>query len=242
MEELRIWGDMFGDKIVIGDGHTRQVEALFPKVLSLPKKSVITVGGPSGSGKSEIGSLLGTCFINANRNTYVISCDNYPHRPPRINDQRRAELYKQGGEAALVDYLGTPNEIDFSRMNQLIADFKSGASELNLRIMDCKNNCVADDNRTLDVSEIEILVLEGTWSALVEDVDVRIFLDSDFKKTLEHRKKRARDPLTPFGETVLTIEQKKLERIRDTRADIVINPEAEILSERFIGGIELTAA
>jgi alpha-galactosidase len=168
-------------------------------------------------------------YTRGEQKAYVISCDNYPHRPPRDNDANRVKLHETGGEAALQDYLGTQNEIDFARLGQLIADFKAGEPQLSLRIMDAKNHVVHEDPKVLDVSPIQVIVLEGTWSNLVPNVDARIFLDTNFEETRAHREKRARDPMSPFTEMVLNIEQGKLNEIRE-RANFVINLDGEIRS------------
>lgn len=225
--EVLVRGDMVGDKPLIGSSHILRAEKLYRELKSLGPKSVIAVGGPSGSGKSEIASLLGTAFIRDGRPSYVLSCDNYPWRPPRANDAHRVKLYETGSEKALADYLGTMHEIDFNRLSALVAEFKSGASSLSLRIMDTTDHFVHSDRKILDASTIDVLVLEGTWSGLVAGTDRRIFLETNFQETLEHRRKRARDPITPFGETVLGIEQGKLDRIKE-QCDIVINVAGDL--------------
>ena len=220
--EVLVKGDMVGDKPVIEESHLMRAGRVFEPVRSLQgDKIVVAVGGPSGSGKSEIASLIGSMFIREGRNSYVLSCDNYPHRPPRINDAERDSLYKAHGERGLIDYLGTQREIDFERLTALVAAFKSGAESLALRIMDAATSVVHKDPRMLDVSKINVLVLEGTWSHQVEGCDYRIFLDTTPEETRAHRLKRGRDPLSAFGELVLGIEQAKLEVLRE-KANLVI--------------------
>ena len=225
--EVLVRGDMVGDKPLIGPSHTLRAATLYPALRTLKEKSVVAICGPSGSGKSEIASLLGTAFIRDGRPAYVLSCDNYPWRPPRSNDAHRVALFESQQDKGLVDYLGTNNEIDFPRLAQLIADFKAGASELQLRIMDTTNHYVHDDRRILDASKIDVLVLEGTWSGTIPGADAKVFLETNFHETLEHRRKRARDPITPFGEKVLGIEQEKLERIKQS-CNFVIDVEGKL--------------
>lgn len=225
--EVLVRGDMVGDKPLIGPSHTLRASRLFPEIRGLGPKLVVAVCGPSGSGKSEIASLLGTAFIREGRAAYVLSCDNYPWRPPRSNDAHRVALHEAQGDQGLVDYLGTNNEIDFPRIAKLVSDFKAGAPELLLRIMDTTTHFVFDDRRALDTSKLDVLVLEGTWSGTIQGTDVKIFLETNFQETLEHRRKRARDPITPFGEKVLSIEQEKLERIKNG-CNMVITVDGEL--------------
>ena len=225
---LRVSGDMLGDKILVGPSHQRRARAIFAKVADgVGPKQVIAVCGPSGSGKSEIASLLGTYFIEAGRPSYVLSCDNYPHRAARDNERERERIFESEGEAGLRAYLGTDKEIDFRRLGRIVSAFKAGDSPLQLRIMDTAENRVADDARPLEAKAIDILLLEGTWSSQVEGVDLRLFLDTDFEQTLAHRKARARDPLTPFGERVLRIEQERLTQNR-TQVDWLVDMRGEL--------------
>lgn len=226
---LAVQGDMYGDKIIISDSHELRANRIFELILPLvTNKFVVAIGGPSGSGKSEIAALVGSKFIkDANRNTYVISCDNYAHRPPRENDRQRAALCGDGDMKALEAYLGSPQEADFDRLSRLMADFKENGKKMNLRIMNARDCHVHMDPYPLDSSQIQVLILEGTWSHLVMGADIKVFLETDFEKTLAHRKTRARDPITPFGEMVLRIEQSKLDEIRE-KADIIIDPGGRI--------------
>ncbi|WKZ57642.1 MAG: hypothetical protein QY326_02965 [Bdellovibrionota bacterium] len=226
-EEVLVRGDMRGDRPLIGDSHRLRAEALFALLRELPKKSVLAIGGPSGSGKSEIASLLGSSFIRHGRPAYVLSCDNYPWRPPRANDQHREDLFKEGERAALVGYLGTKNEIDFNRIGEIVNQFKQGVASIPLRIMDTTEHYVFNDRLLVDFGGIDILLLEGTWSCTVANTTRRVFLETNFTETIEHRRKRARDPITPFGELVLGIEQEKLNAI-SKQCDFIIDMQANI--------------
>ncbi|MBN8548956.1 MAG: hypothetical protein J0M12_06550 [Deltaproteobacteria bacterium] len=225
--EVLVRGDMVGDKPLIGPSHILRAKNLYVELKSLKPKSVIAICGPSGSGKSEIASLLGSAFIRDGRPAYVLSCDNYPWRPPRSNDAHRVALHEQYGERGLEGYLGTNHEIDFGRIADLVREFKNGAPSLALRIMDTTNHFVHNDRMILDTSGIDVLVLEGTWAGTIVGPDSRVFLETNFQETLEHRRKRARDPITPFGETVLGIEQAKLDKIKE-QCELVVNVAGEV--------------
>jgi len=229
-----IKGDMIGDKPVISEHHYRLADTLIPYVLKAiagKDKAVVAVGGPSGSGKSETASLIAGILASMGKPAYTLSCDNYPHKPPRTNEEYREQLFSKGGEQALADYLGTPNEIDFERLTRLVTEFKAGNPQLLLRIMDNPQNQVADNARPLDCKQLSVLVLEGTWSNLVEGVDLKIFLDSTPEETRAHRIARGRDPDQDSEVTkiVLRIEQGKLEDIAAKVSDVVINRQYQVV-------------
>ena len=102
-------GDMPGDKVLIGPSHLAKAQALFPRLLALlgprldrHERTVLSVHGGSGVGKSEVGALLGYYLNQRGIGTYVLSGDNYPHRIPQDNDHQRILIYREWGLKGLV--------------------------------------------------------------------------------------------------------------------------------------------
>lgn len=231
MDQVKNSGDMIGDTPVIEERHHAIAEKVFERIqdrVRSQEKFVIAVGGLSGSGKSEVGALLADKAEQLGKGVYVLSCDNYPHKVPRDNERYRRELYAKEGEDGLRRYLGTQEETDLDRLAQIVKDFKGGADTVMLRIIDNPGNTVAFDAKPLDVSEIHFLVLEGSWSNHVEGVDFRFAIYAKPEETLEHRRKRGRDPLDEVSEQVLFVEGGKLEVIYNERADLVITRDGEV--------------
>lgn len=232
-----VYGDMKGDSIKISDHHIKMAQKLLPyvkKLVSGEGKYVIAVSGPSGTGKSETASLLAGMLKAEGTGVYVLSGDNYPFLPPRTNEKHREDIYAKDGDAGLQAYLGTQNEIDFTRIETLISDFKAGKSTLALRIMDNPGNKVDQDPKTLDVSNTKVLFVEWTWGSALKNPDLKIFLYSTPEETKAHRIARGRDPNldSPVVKTIIQIEQGKLEEIAATKADIVMNRNYEITAKR----------
>ena len=138
------------------------------------------------------------------------------------------------GKRGSSEYLGTQQEIDFERLEALADSFKAGASELALRVMDVEQDCLHEDARTQDVAAVDVLIFEGTWSNLIEKSDLRIYLSTNFQATLEHRRQRGRDPIDAFGEVVLGVEQEKLEQLKGSRAQIVVDDKGQLMRNEFI--------
>lgn len=104
-------GDMPGDKVCIGAGHREKAEVLFPQLKELiyesiasnpHGKTVVSVCGGSGVGKSEIASVLAYYLNGMGVGTYIMSGDNYPRRIPRDNDLERLRVYRVGGLRGLL--------------------------------------------------------------------------------------------------------------------------------------------
>ena len=68
-----------------------------------------------------------------------------------------------------------------------------------------------------------VLLVEGTYVARLEPVDLRVFIDLDYRQTEQWRRLRARDPIDELTDRVLAIEH-ELIRPDLERADIVFLP------------------
>ena len=102
-------GDMPGDVIKIGEGHIakaklimKELTKLLPAAAEKGKKTVISVFGGSGVGKSEIASLLAFYLNAAGIGSYVLSGDNYPRRIPLYNDAERLSVFRAAGLKGLL--------------------------------------------------------------------------------------------------------------------------------------------
>ena len=96
---------------------------------------VISIYGGSGSGKTTLATALQQYFLNDGTECYLLSGDDYPHRIPKRNDEERMRVYKEAGEDGLRGYLGTKKEIDFDRINEVLAAFHEGKDSITLRHM-----------------------------------------------------------------------------------------------------------
>lgn len=101
-------GDMPGDKIEIGPSHIKRAEIIIPELKrwldnNPASKTVISVFGGSGVGKSEIGSLLAYYCRSRGIPAYLLSGDNYPLRIPEDNDKERLRVFRYGVLQALSE-------------------------------------------------------------------------------------------------------------------------------------------
>lgn len=229
-------GDMPGDKIEINDGHIEKAKTIYPilkdKIMGYNgKRVIVAICGGSGVGKSEIASLLAHFFTQNGLPSYILSGDNYPHRIPCQNDKKRLEVYEQGGKDALVAYLGSNAEIEFSAVQKIIDDFKNGATSIKLKRMGRTESELWYND--VDMTNTKILFIEWTHSNSdnLTGMDIPILLNSTPEETLEHRRSRNRDSGvdSPLTTTVLEIEQDMLKK-QAHKAQIIISKQGEIIS------------
>lgn len=232
--EITEFGDMPQDNAGINPAILKKAEKLFPVLLQKCaekdlEKTVISVYGGSGSGKTSIASALTFYFQDLGIGTYLMSGDNYPHRIPEFNDRERARVYEEYGESGLKVYLGSEYEINFKEVTEILRQFHERRETIFLRRMGRKPEDLWYE--PIDFSDIPVLILEWTHgnNACLEGVDIPVFLESDPESTAKFRKERGRDKDTdsPFTTMVLQIEQNLLEGQRPT-AEIIVGRNGEL--------------
>lgn len=176
------------------------------------KRTVISIFGGSGCGKTTISSVLNQYFQNDGTGCYVLAGDNYPRRIPKDNDEERLRIYNEKGTEGLREYLGTPDEIEFDRVNKVIEEFKAGKNSITLKKMGRKEGEISYEDT--DFSDVRILLIEWTHggSDFLSGVDLPVYIESTPEDTLKNRLKRNRDKNagSELIKTVLDIEQEKL--------------------------------
>lgn len=85
----------------------RNAERLFPLILEKTeerkeKKTIISVSGGSGVGKTGMAFLLHNMFEKQGKKSLIISGDNYPHRIPMYNDAERIARFRMSGLNGLI--------------------------------------------------------------------------------------------------------------------------------------------
>jgi len=178
--------------------------------LPRPERTVIAVAGESGSGKSVTAIDLAAVLNDAGISTVIVHQDNYFARPPRTNHEHRLRDISSVG----------PHEVQTALIQSQITAFRNGVANVAAPIVNYSENRF--ETQLLDFSQTQVLVVEGTYALLLDDIDLGIFLQATYHDTAERRRKRARDIDDPFVEQVLEIEHRLIAPQRD-RADILID-------------------
>lgn len=204
-------------------------EVMKPHISSRDKKTVISIFGGSGCGKTTTSDIISQYFLNDNMGCYVLSGDHYPRRIPKHNDAERQRIFEEKGTEGLKQYLGTPEEIDFDDINRVIAEFKAGATSISLKKMGRNEGEISYEET--DLCDVQVLLIEWTHggSEYLTGVDLPIYIDSTPEDTLQNRVKRNRDEnaASDLIRVVLKIEQEKLLK-QAKNAKIVVDRDGDI--------------
>ncbi|WP_294785781.1 alpha-galactosidase [uncultured Eubacterium sp.] len=193
------------------------------------ERKVISIFGGSGSGKTTMADILQQQFLADGIGCFVVHGDDYPHRIPKCNDQERELIYQKSGETGLNAYLGTPQEIDYDRINQVLANFHAGDTSIELKKVGRNEGEIWFEQT--DLRDVQVLLLEWTHggSEYLEGVDLSVYLDSTPEETKARRIRRGRDEnaASAFIQLVISLEARKLEQ-QAKNADIIVGKDGHV--------------
>ena len=212
---------MRGDTIIVEEHHRRAaaeiVPALLPKIDGSVGKYTLSVAGESGSGKSETATAIAEALEKEGIASVILQQDDYFVYPPKSNDRaRRRDIAWVGPQEVRLDLLDTH-----------LRAFHDNADSIDKPLVDYETDSIGAE--WIVVADARVAIAEGTYTSLLDNVDIRIFIARDYEETRAHREKRKRDAaeLDPFIDDVLKIEHGIISLHR-ARADIVINADYSV--------------
>ena len=214
---------MKGDIIVLEKHHENAARVIVPEIIEKIKNKksryTITVSGESGSGKSETGKAIADELEKHGIKSVLLGQDDYFVLPPKSNDSRRRED---------PEWLGPHVEVKMDVLEQNLIDAIDGKNEIVKPLIDYNQNSVEDETISLD--GIHVVIAEGTYTALLRNVDTKVFIARNRIDTLEHRQKRNRGTEVgdPFIEQVLITEHKIIAG-HGQLADFLITKDYEVI-------------
>ncbi len=212
---------MRGDTIIIEEHHRKAAAviapALLPKIKASDSTFAITVAGESGSGKSETATAIAEALEAEGIACVILQQDDYFVHPPKSNDRARRQD---------IAWVG-PGEVKLDLMSAHLKAFHDKAAGIDKPLVDYATDSIGEEY--MDFGNARVVIAEGTYTSLLDHVDVRVFIARDFDQTRAHREKRNRDAseLDPFIDGVLKIEHDIISSHR-ARADVVINPDYSV--------------
>ena len=204
---------MRGDILIIGEHHrkaARQVaEMITEDIPEYQGKYVITVAGESGAGKSETAAALAEELERAGHAVLVIQQDDFFALPPKTNAAMRI---KTGGKVG-------PEEVRMELLNEIVHAIKSEEAVLTKPLVIFEEDRLVTEE--IDTRKYGVVIIEGTYTTLLGNIDCRIFIDRNVEETRADRLKRNREKQDDFLEKILLTEHRIISGHK-SRADIVI--------------------
>ncbi len=210
---------MHGDKLII-EPHHREAAANLASLLNKRLSDrdapmIVSIGGESGSGKSELAAALADELQARGVPALVIQQDDYFIHPPKTNDRKRREG---------IDWVG-PQEVRLDLLDANLKALIDGAEAIVKPLVFYSEDRIGEER--LSTEGVEVVIAEGTYTSLLRNVDVRVFIDRTFRDTRGARAGRAREIQDGFLDRVLEIEHGIISRHRD-HADILIEADYSV--------------
>jgi len=220
---------MIGDILLFDDYHHAAAELIlgFLRKLDIKIPYSLSVSGESGCGKTEIAHLLKEKLEEEGKQVMVLGQDDYYRLPPHSNHQQRK---------IDMNWVG-PKEVQLLLMDEHIKKLlQPKGSSVCKPLISFTEDKIDTENIT---GPYDIVIAEGTYTAMLEDVDVRVFINRDYKETKKHRLSRNRDQALEnntdqdltFLEKVLQIEHEIIKEHKKL-SGLVIPPPKELLKNK----------
>lgn len=210
---------MKGDKLVIRDEHRKAArliaELLLPEINETEGKFIVTIAGESGAGKSEIAAVLSDLLTEKGIESVILQQDDYFAYPPKTNARMRRKN---------IDHVGL-SEVHLDLLDQHLKDIVEGETSIEKPLVIFAEDRI--DKETLKLEGIKVVIAEGTYTTLLENVHQHIFIDRDYNDTREARQRRAREEQDEFLERILEIEHKIISSHKP-RADIIVTNDYDV--------------
>jgi uridine kinase len=143
--------------------------------------------------------------------------DDYFILPPKSNDKKRR---------ADFNWIG-PQEVKLDLISEHIIKNKAGEKSISKPLVIYNEDKIIEE--TISTEDNKVIIVEGTYTSLVKNVDYKIFIARTKLDTLESRKKRSRaaHELDEFTDKVLEKEHKIISEHK-TLANTIISRTYEV--------------
>ncbi|WP_299550498.1 hypothetical protein [Seonamhaeicola sp.] len=169
----------------------------------------IAVGGESGSGKTSLAYAL---YVDIQQyfgvKGFLFHGDDYFFYPPKDNHNRRLKD---------ISIVGT-GEVDLDLLSRNILEFKKNEAPVHKPLVNYDENKILEEK--INPGDFQFCLVEGTYTMLLENIDYKVFIETNYKETKMSRLKRARDIINDFNEEVLEIEHNIIKTHR-SYADLI---------------------
>jgi len=194
------------------------IPAIVDKIKNDSKCYVIALAGESGCGKTETSKALIESLSSFGIKSQILGQDNYFYLPPAANHAKRKSD---------STWLGQRKEVNFQLLDDTLVAAKNGSNILEVQHIDYHTGLVTKE--AVNMSNIQVIIVEGTYTMLLKHVDTRIFIDADYHDTLPYRimRNRGNEVHDPFVENILETEHKIIAGHRFL-ADFIISKEYKV--------------
>jgi len=219
---------MIGDKLVIEAFHEAGanliLDYLHQMAPGIPYS--LSIAGESGSGKSETAYVLSDLLKSEGKRVLVLCQDDYFKLPPHSNHHQRTKD---------INWVG-PQEVKLKLLDEHAQLLKHNGRTVEKPLINFYEDKILSEEL---IGPYDVIIVEGTYTTLLEHIDIHIFIDLDYHDTKKHRIGRDRDQglegnqdnKLKFLEDVLEIEHQIISKHKQI-ADLIIPPHQKLMIDK----------
>lgn len=191
------------DKLRISTGHDKAAHELEPVIFEALKatgKTIVAIGGESGTGKSEIAYLIGETLKKKGIPTVKWSFDNAYVTPPLEREQKRAEDYDNN--------VGL-NEMNKAKIEEVMFCFEQNKSVIVPIVIIKEDGSRPINEVTMNMKDKKVLIFDGLYAALIGEImtdeskATRIIAMNEKKFNIDAQKERGKEKVNEHRMKVL---------------------------------------
>jgi len=210
---------MNGDVLIVDRDHEKAANGVVDLIIEDIKQSkdifIITIAGESGAGKSEVAHSISKRLENDGISCMIFGQDDYFVYPPKTN------LIKRREDASGVGM----QEVRLDLLNKNIERVRDKEINITKPLIDFDKDEIGEE--IVGLKNVKVLIIEGTYTSTLNNIDCRVFIDRSIFDTVDSRKKRARERQDEFLEEVLRIEHGIISK-QKSLCDIVITRDFDV--------------
>ena len=207
---------MRGDILIIDDNHRKAaaevVKIIFSEIEKSKKKFVISVAGESGAGKSEIAASIAEVLEKKGLKCFIFQQDDYFVYPPKTNAKTREKD---------INWVGV-KEVKLDLIDEELKMIGDGQTKIEKPLVIFEEDRI--DKETVDLADADVIIVEGTYTTALKNIDQKVFIDRDLFDTKASRLKRNREKQDEYLEKILTIEHEIISAHK-ALADVIITKD-----------------
>jgi uridine kinase len=208
---------MLGDILLITKDHKKAAEEILYHLDKINKsKLVLSIGGESGSGKTEIAHEVARLLKGRGTPAKVMHIDNYYE----ISPVQRTAWRKEVG----LDKIGYV-EYNWDLIDQNIAEFLNDQDQVQMPCIDLLTD--QEDLLLTSFKGLKYLIIEGLY-AIKAEADLKVLIELTYHDTKKAQFTRGKEPTTDFRWQVLEREHQVVQSIRD-QADLFVTTQFQVI-------------
>ncbi|WP_069660241.1 glycoside hydrolase 100 family protein [Arcticibacter eurypsychrophilus] len=177
---------------------------------------VISIAGESGSGKTTLSKALKAVLDEKGLKTVLLHQDDFFKLPPNQNHRAREMDFEHVGYS----------EVRLDMLDASLQQIKDQHTDV-LAIPYMNRLVDTEETKVINIADVKMVIVEGTYTTMLHNPDLRIFMDTSYQLTRQNRITRGRDTITDFIENVL-MKESQLIQLHKTMADLVVDNQFKI--------------